>query len=252
MSIRFHWNNLTDSASAISANTEATGFPVENVQDDRVGKKYRTTGAGAAEYITIDLGAATTITAAAFVGHDFDNTETNIQLRKSNDNFVADNNLVSTFTYSAFTMIVWTTTAAERYWRIAFTKANAADIRNIGRVFLGTYFEPTRSQAAEWTRGIVDPSPVARALAGAVYADQREKYFRTRFSLNGLTAADIATARTMFAANGKTVPIFLTLDQGGAPNELTHYGRFDRVPDENEMLPKPNYRLEIEFSEEPG
>jgi hypothetical protein len=251
MTVRVAYDNLVDGASAIAASSEASGFPVENVQDERLAKKWRTTGAAAAETVTIDLGSAQAVTCAIIDGHDWESGDNAPQIRKSNDNFAVDDNLVATFTHDVGTMIVWFASNSERYWRFALTKSGAAEIRNIGRLFIGTYWEPSKSQAVGWSRQQVDPSVVERSLSQTVYADTRAKWFRSNFSLVGLTASDITNFRLFAADVGRTKPFFLTLDQAGDPFELTHYGRLGDVPAEIEILPTPIYQVDIGFEEEP-
>jgi len=66
MCTKFYWNNLVESA-VIDPSTENALFPVENIQDDRRTKVFRSTTNS--DHVYLDFGAAEPIDSFVSVGH---------------------------------------------------------------------------------------------------------------------------------------------------------------------------------------
>lgn len=114
----YYDNRLNDATP--SASTTATGYDVNNLTDWRPYTEWQPTALPAT--ITVDAGAAASVDYWLVWGHDLATQGATIQLRKSNDNFSADDNLVDSYTPTAddpFMRVV--STADERYWRFQIT-----------------------------------------------------------------------------------------------------------------------------------
>jgi hypothetical protein len=187
------------------------------------------------EYIEFDFGSAQSVIAGVIDGHNLDGTETDIKLDSSTDAISWTNR--ATFTYNANAMAVFISSVSSRYWRIIFTKAIATDEREIGRVFVGTYVQPTRGMQLSWRRTRTDSGQSKRAFSGTQYADIRNKWWEVDFKLKHEPDATLTTLRDALVELGITEPLFLALEPISNPNApYTLYGRFSRPWSESEPL----------------
>ncbi len=206
-------------------------------------------GAAFDETVTFDLTTAQAVTAAVIDGHDFDGTESDIVLQRSADAVAWTTE--ATFTYNAGTMVAFITSATYQYWRIKFTKVAPDDIRNIGRVFLGTYQQPDRGLNMSWRRERSDLSRVARSISGAVYGDKRVKFWEAFFSLNHEPLSSISGLRTALKELGISNDLFVCFDTSSPNGDNTIYGRFTKPW--NEIEPQNDfYLVDFSFAEEVG
>lgn len=133
--------NLVTQASAYSATSEDSDYPVENVGDGYTRVPFKFDAAGANDLIDIDLGSAMSVSFASIHGHNLDSNITSVTIRKSSDNFSANNVLVATLTNLTSPSFFGTFAAtSERYWRIVFVGTNGSPIE-VGEWVLGAHTE---------------------------------------------------------------------------------------------------------------
>ena len=66
---------------------------------------------------------------------------------------------------------------SKQLWRLEFVNlANPDNYIEIGRMFLGNYFEPSRQFARGWEEMLIDPSRVEQSKQGQEWVDLREKH----------------------------------------------------------------------------
>ena len=130
--------NLFTQASTYSSSSEDSNYPVENVGDGITGNPFKFSSAGTDDTITIDLGSSQSATFVSVHGHNIDSGVTAVQLRKSTDNFAANDVLVATLTVSSPTFFATFTSTSSRYWRIKFVGTNSDPIE-IGELGLGVH-----------------------------------------------------------------------------------------------------------------
>ena len=137
MRILFHndWDLGT-----LTESQEDASYPVENTQDIRLVKTWRTSTASAST-IVLDAGAGSTYTCdcCAILNHNF-TASAGIFIQASTAATWATAALSAEVAYRADTMVLFfTNTTGYRYWRFSFDELTlAAGYYEIGRLFLGT------------------------------------------------------------------------------------------------------------------
>ena len=126
------YNNLLESAT-LTADSEATDFPVDNVANWNPSDGWKPASAGS-HYIDADLGSAQTVDYLAVFGHDLADYSGTVKLQYSDD----------AISYSdAFTAITPTinrtlfkvfTGSSHRYWRILTTSTGTASVLSVAAI----------------------------------------------------------------------------------------------------------------------
>lgn len=123
-------------ATPVASGT-ASGYAVENLTDWRPASKWQADALPAT--VTGDAGASASVDYWGVWGHDLFTQGATIELRKSNDNFSADDNLVDTVTPTSDDPFVrYVSTADERYWRIRIT---GTTVPTLAIAAMGEYLE---------------------------------------------------------------------------------------------------------------
>ena len=196
--MRFWYPNLIDvSGVGITSTSAATGAPVSNVANELKTRVWRTGTSTAAESVTFDLGSSKACTAVILFAHTLLNTDSTIQLRKSTDNFAANDVLVTALTWASGAISATFASASSRYWRVVFTKASSGVTRDIGRIFMGIYTDTTEQpDQGSFKIKPVDRSTSSKSVGGQTYTDKRSSYrgFQMKFGMVSTTFKDAITA----------------------------------------------------------
>jgi hypothetical protein len=189
--------------------------------------------------VDFDLGSAQAITASVIDGHDILSTDSDIKLWHSDD--AVSYTEQAEFTWNANAMAEFFSSSSHRYWRISIsntsTTIDITETREIGRVFLGIYIQPTRGMQLSGRRTRTDSGQSKRAFSGTQYADIRNKWWEVDFKLKHEPDATLTTLRDALVELGITEPLFLALEPISNPNgPYTLYGRFSRPWSESEPL----------------
>jgi len=137
--MRIAYENYIDArpATSLTALTVVTAYPVTNVQDQRLSTVYRST-AVTSQTITIDLGAATSITAAAIVAHNISTSATIIVAQSATDSWAGATS--QTITHNTGVMVNYFTAKSFRWWQFQISDpTNTTGYLQIGRLWLGNY-----------------------------------------------------------------------------------------------------------------
>jgi len=107
---------------------------------------------------------------------------------------------------------------------------NGAVDFSIGRIFVGEYFEPTRTYGWGYQEEVVDPSLISQTIGGQDHADEIERY--RKVTCNGIieTQAQWVLYQAMMNAVGMRKEIFAVFDYDTDPIERTVYGKFSKLP----------------------
>lgn len=136
------YTNLIDAAAvAISETSEVSTLPSSNVTDELRGKVWRTGTSVALEAVVFDLGSAQAVTACIILDHTLTAGDSLIRIQGHTSDSWGAPSFSQTFTYAADIMSVVFASQSYRYWRFTFTKSAAGESRDIGRIFLGPYYE---------------------------------------------------------------------------------------------------------------
>ena len=140
--MRFFYDNMIDGVNVVlTASSEDAEYPVENIQNQFIGKPWKSEDSNAHEYIIGDFGEAKEVQAGILFAHDLKAGDTvKFQLNDSTD--FSSPAVDETMTHDEDAMVVvLDTPETYRYWRIDIIKDNAAETREIGRVFIGPLME---------------------------------------------------------------------------------------------------------------
>lgn len=137
--MRVAYNNLIDTllVGNIVASTEAIYYPISNIQDQMLAKRYRTTGI-TAQTITFDFGAAVSIDTFAIIDHNISTAATITVSANSTNSFPGAT--TETITGNANMILKFFTAHNYRYWRVTINDPTNTDgYLEMGRVWLGAY-----------------------------------------------------------------------------------------------------------------
>jgi hypothetical protein len=199
--MRIAYVNLIDdiAASAFTVLGAAAGYPIENVQDQRLSVKWRDTAA-TARTVIIDLGAAQTVNTAAIMGHNLSaSAATTIAGGTSASVFAT----AESITWNAEMMLKYFTDQSYRYWKFTIDDpTNPAAYVETGRLWLGTYLTIDPSS-------LLDFKVVKRRSDMVTFGKNRQKYAtpgegwrRFEFSFPATGGSMLTAIQTMYDAVG--------------------------------------------------
>lgn len=241
---RLAWNNLlTVSGVVISSSAEATGYADDNLANPARWKKWRSSTTNGDQWVKFDLGSNQNFQVLAVMNAKIHTGGTLRAQANATDAWGAPTvNDLFTVPSPDLTKVLtdWISAVQNLRWiRFYFTNTAAAnEYVEIGAVFAGTYFEPTKSIAAGSPQIVpTDPSPQRRAIGGQRSAVVRPQYHRVGGKFFIVSTADQTSFRQMFQAVGGSVPIIVSFDPSDASSQF--YGIF------NAELPLQHYARDI-------
>lgn len=118
----------------LSASTEATGYPKENILDESTAKSWKPTARPAT--ISVDCGSTTTVDAFAVIAHNLWTCGCSVVFQTSTDGITYTNAAPSVTPTDNTTILQLFTPITFRYFRVRITGGTANP--NIGRILLGS------------------------------------------------------------------------------------------------------------------
>ena len=235
--IRFLYDNQWDKG-VLTVNNENPNFPVTNTQHRWWQKTYRNTSTNWVEIICEDphnAAGSTSINCAALKYNNFTLTGTPAVIKLYNDSDIGFSPEEFTYTFPTLSndaMIGYLpSTETNRYWMLQITDTIvSAGYHELGRVFLGSYFQPAHNFAPGG--GHIDYLEIASPTVGeqghiSSIIKSSLKIFRYRFEC--MTPADVTIVRSMYATHRQVGGFFFTEDSAN-PATTTYYVRFLEQP----------------------
>lgn len=146
-------------------------------------------------------------------------------------------------------------TQALRYWRLYIEdKSNPNGFVEIGALFLGKYFEPTRGAIQfPFNGSYIDRSNVVFSEGGQTFSDIRQKSESFNVEWDALTTAEKEQIDLIFAEYGVSSPLFIAFDPmlafSSRENYYTRFVKFEDSP--RYTLSRPNFwSVSMSFREE--
>lgn len=256
--ILFLYNNLLDSAT-LTESSQATGFPCENLQNPFRTKYWKTAGATAGTaQLVIDHGSAKAVNAIALTGYDWASAPGTLQVEFNATDSWGAPSATETLTWVSGTtpggnkgtiIKKLSSTRTYRFNRLSVVYSPGATPTDwyLGRMFLGSYFEPTRNYGWGYQESVVDPSLVSQTIGGQDHADEIERY--RVITANGIiaTQAQWVLYQAMINTVGTRKPIFIAFDYTNDAAEKTIYGKFSKLP----AITRPYlFEYDFEFTED--
>ena len=219
------WVNHAD-AGTVAASAIAGDLAASNLQNDIVGRRWRTTDLGA--HVDVDFGGAREIGVlalvfprdvalplAASIRHQLDDGD-----GSAGDGGVHDSGVIALGLADGYGVHLYQPPApvTARYWRFTFSQVSGVDYVDVGRAWAGPAYQPERNLArgpeVEW----VDLSGRERnRRSGARFVDERPRHRRVRFRLPAMTDADREAIEDMTRIAGTSRQVLASL-RPTAPN----------------------------------
>lgn len=219
--------NLIDAAAVTlpSYSSQATGFPAANLRNPQRGEIWRTTtGFSADEFVILDLGSAQAVTACIVLAHTLTAGDSAIKIQANATNSWGAPSFDQTLTWSAAVIAQIFSTQTYRYWRFLFTKSAASAVRDVGRLWLGTYYTATDAPDYDgFTDDGQDFSLKQRAPYGAQYGEARAVARMPQLEFSAIPNAQKIVFRTICDAVKTVTPFFLQVDETATGDELAEY-----------------------------
>lgn len=228
--MRLFYDNLIDAAGVIfTAGTYDAAFPPANLANEHRSNPYRTGIGIAAENVVIDLLTAKAVTAVILLDHTLTAADTLIKLQGNSSNSWGAPPVDETLTWASGIISKIFAQQTYRYWRLIFTKSNANEQRDIGRMFLGTYFQPTEDPA-DLDAPEEDLSRKTRSDGGQIYSDAADSFRVKELAFNGISTTQKDALRTFHRRVKTHSSFFLQLDQNGS-GEMSEllYGKLRKM-----------------------
>ena len=258
--ILFLYNNLLDLAT-LTESSEASGFPAENVKHPFRTKVWRTEGATAGTAnLKIDHGSAKAVNCVALANYSWASAPGTLDLEFDDAADFSSIDQTEALTWAANPtangnngiIIKKFISASYCYNRlnVVYSPGAVPTDWDLGRIFLGTYFEPTheRLYGRDSKQRFEDLALISAAVGGQEHADERGIRRLKQFSFIIESQAQWELYQTMINHVGITKDFFIAFDYDSEPDEMTWYGRFLNLPSMT-RINNTAVRLDCEFKE---
>ena len=228
---RLIWSNLVDDAATLLTPSSAN-ISIENIRVLHRKRVWRT-ASRSNETLTFDLQSTTkNIRCCALTGYNFTATAT-VQLDYS-DNGSTWTQLIQQSVGNNTVLFLFFLVRNNRYWRLTLNDpANPSPYMEVGRIFLGDYWEPAATILPGWSIKVIDRSEVQRSIGQQKWTNQKEVITQIAFQLPPLNETDaIKNFLNIIRRIGLSRDIFLSLmpDASATYREVTGlYGRFVNI-----------------------
>lgn len=165
--MRITYENRIDEllSPAIVASSSMDGFPVINVQDPRLSKKW-VSDSSTTQTVTIDFSTATAVQTMAVVSHNIASTATVTVAGNATDVWTAPS-VLETLTWNSGVIFKFISTQTFQYWRFSFSGLTEAI--QVGRLWLGPYVQIDPSSLENFSVELKQDDTI-------VYGKHRQKY----------------------------------------------------------------------------
>lgn len=140
------------------------------------------------------------------------------------------------------------TFSEKKYLYARLNVVYATDDWDLGRIFLGTYFEPDSNYISTWSHDFIDPSMISQTIGGQDHVDELEQFRRLGFSFMIKTQAQWELFQKMINIVGIRKDLFIAFDYDNEPEEMTIYGKFTSLPGGGN-IPRILKRADFSFQE---
>ena len=237
--IRFFYNNLFDLAYQVTPSSENDNFPASNLQNRFRTKVWRTAGAvpGTANLI-IDHGTEKAVASIILANYSWASAPGTLNLEFNSLNSwgapAHSESLSWAATPDAYgnqnVIVKCFASQVYRYNRlnVVYSPNEIPADWDLGRIFLGTYFEPENNFEYGGVENPIDPSYIARSVDGQEHIDEITGYREREFVFPFESAAQWLQFQQVFNRIGISRDLFIAFDYDTYPNDLTMYGKITR------------------------
>lgn len=214
--MRLLYDNVIDASGVVfTAGTYDASFPPANLANEHRNNPYRTGTGTAAEFVIIDLLTAKNVTACILLDHTLTAGDTSIRIQANATNSWGAPSFDQALTWASGTISQVFANQSFRYWRLIFTKSNASEQRDIGRLFLGTYYQPPEDPS-DVEAPEEDLSRKTRSDGGQLFTDAASSYRQKDLPFNGISTTQKDAFRTFHLAVKTHKSFFMQIDPNGS------------------------------------
>ena len=222
--IRFMWKNLWD-IGTLTASSEDPNFPASNTRNRWYTRTWRSTSVAGTEWLKVDLGFPQRVAAFIIKFHNFTSGAV-VKLQGNNADDWTAPGYEAVLPINQHIIVHFFNEMSLQYWRVTIEDtSNSNGYIEIGRVFLGSYFEPTRNFVYGNAFVIDDDSLLVMSEGGQISAIKKKPYLRFIYSFRALPKTDIQIFKEIFFERGLSRDMFICEDPEDAQN-TTFYVRF--------------------------
>lgn len=208
--MRIIWQNLLDDYT-LTESQEDENYPIENVQDIRLAKKWRTKTASAAS-IVLDAGTGLTITCdcCAVLEHNLDNASAEVYIQAHASDSWGTPSLSSLITCTAGIMVKFFESTTKRFWRFYIDNlTNPLGYYEIGRLFLGEYLQISPSSFVEFPEKHPRSDRISFSITNQPYSDEGLEHKELDYRFEYCSAGMKNSIETMWGSCGMWKPLIL-------------------------------------------
>jgi len=239
------WNTGTNSVTTVGG---TIGFDTSADDADAASHTADNLRIHSEEWIVIDLGSAADIDAFALKYYNLTNTATIKLQGNDSDAWGAPPVDITLTKTSGVIAEIFSSTETYRYWRILITDVDNADgYVEMGRAFLGEYFNPARSYQDNYTKTLYDPSDVLMSDGGQITTNQKTYYKTFQFNFRAQTTADTTTFMAIWDEVGLSKDFFFLRDK--ADTSTAFYVRFNQPMSIDHIIGEDYYSVSIILEE---
>ncbi len=233
--MRLFQTNLIDAAAVIQTqSSQDPAFPAANLRNPQRTKLWRTGASVALEWTVFDFGSAQAVTACLILSHTLTGSDSLIKIQANTSDSWGAPAFEQSISFSAVVMSATFSSQSFRYWRFTFTKASAGVTRDLGRLWLGTFYTPTDPPDFDgYLRRVEDLSLRQRAPYGPIYGEARSTFRRPQLDFSAIPNAQKVQFAIIAEAVKTIIPFFLQIDETAGADELAEplYVTFRELPD---------------------
>jgi hypothetical protein len=225
-------------------------LPGSNIAHEFRAEPWRTGTSTAAENIVIDLGSAQAVTAVILLDHTLTAGDSGITLEGNSANSWGAPAFSQALTWASGTISATFSTQTYRYWRIKFTKSSSSEARDIGRVFLGTYLEPTDLPDYDgYSETLEDLSRKTKVPSGQTWTEDRDQFSTVSVTLSRFGQTDVDNLKTMFDTIGQSKSLFFQCSTSSPLNKVW-YVKFRRPYSRDVVAYASEYKWDLDLEME--
>lgn len=237
MAFRWGYSDYVTEDVTITANSAASGYAASNVLDNRISRKYRSTG-DSTEWVMFDAGAGNTLDPKmiAIIGHNITDGATIKWQANATDSWGTPS-LDQAITHASGIMWNYQASAQSyRYHRFYVEDASNPDTYiEIGKIMLLLTVDMTEYPQTRMPRKTVDTSLIRRSRTGQVYGSLGVQYLAYEWNWPIMPNGDRVNLEAIWEAHGKAKPL-ITIPNTGDTTVPAVYGHIVEDLDINHVI----------------
>jgi hypothetical protein len=227
---RLYYADAITADAVWSASSWAYGMGPANLATPHLAEPWRTTDQTAYEWAKVDLGAAAAISGAYVAGHDLDGSEVLTLEGHASDSWEAPTVSLDFTIYAGMPLPLSFAETSLRWWRLVLAKDAAADVRSIGRLYLGSVYECGRNPEPDSLElGYLDLTERDRSSGGQTHSAAGALLRTLKARFRAAPWSQVAAFRALAETCGTWAPFLFDLSPSNPELFAPLYATAERV-----------------------